>query len=104
LPVSAAEIVIPEAQVVAITGMTLLNHTFEELLSLCDPDAYVILLGPSVPLSPVLFDWGVDILCGSVVTAFDEVLAAVRQGANFRQVHRAGARLVTITKRLNQQT
>jgi uncharacterized protein (DUF4213/DUF364 family) len=98
LPVSAAENVIPDAQVVAITGMTLLNHTFEELLSLCAPDATVILLGPSVPLCPVLFDWGVDILCGSVVTAFDNVLAAVRQGANFRQVHQAGARLVTITK------
>jgi uncharacterized protein (DUF4213/DUF364 family) len=98
LPIGAAENVIPEAQVVAITGMSLLNHTFDRLLNLCAPDAFVILLGPSVPLSPVLFEWGVDILCGSVVTSIDEVLAAVRQGANFRQVHRAGVRLVTSAK------
>jgi uncharacterized protein (DUF4213/DUF364 family) len=97
LPVAAAEKVIPEAQIVAITGMTLLNRTFEGLLRLCAPDAFVILLGPSVPLSPVMFGWGVDIMCGSVVISTYDVLAAVRQGANFRQVHKAGVRLVTIT-------
>jgi uncharacterized protein (DUF4213/DUF364 family) len=98
IPVTEADTVIPDAQVVAITGMTLLNHTFEGLLNLCAPGAFVILLGPSVPLSPVLFERGVDILCGSVVGSIDDVLAAVRQGANFRQVHRAGVRLVTIAK------
>jgi len=96
LPASSAGEVIPEAEVVALTGNTLLNHTFAGLLSLCKPEALVILLGPSVPLSPVLFDHGVDILSGSVVTDVDPVLAAVREGANFRQVHRAGVRLVTI--------
>ncbi len=98
LPVSDATEVLPRAQVVAITGMTLLNHTLDVLLSLCPSDARVILLGPSVPLDPVLFEYGVDILCGSIVTDVDGVLAAVRQGANFRQVHRAGVRLVTVTK------
>jgi len=97
LPIAAAENVIPDAQVVAITGMTLLNRTFEGLLRLCAPDAFIILLGPSVPLSPVLFDLGVEILCGSVVTSTENVLASVRQGGNFRQVHKAGVQLVTIT-------
>jgi hypothetical protein len=90
--------ILPEAQVVAITGMTLLNRTFENLLSLCSPKSLIILLGPSVPLSPLLFDMGVDILCGSIVTSIDPVLAAIRQGANFRQIHRAGVRLVTVTR------
>jgi uncharacterized protein (DUF4213/DUF364 family) len=98
LPVSMAEEVLPDARVVAITGMTLLNHTLDNLLDLCAPHALVILLGPSVPLSPVLFDGRVDILCGSVVTSIDNVLAAVRQGATFRQVRREGVRLVTVTK------
>jgi uncharacterized protein (DUF4213/DUF364 family) len=98
LPVSAATEVLPQAQVVAITGMTLLNHTLDILLSLCASDALVILLGPSVPLDRILFKRGVDILCGSIITDLDGVLAAVRQGANFRQVHRAGVRLVTITR------
>lgn len=97
-PVSVAIDILPTAKVVAITGMTLLNHTLDGLLDLCAPGALVILLGPSVPLSPLLFDKGVDILCGSIVTSIDGVLAAVRQGANFRQVHRAGVRLVTVTR------
>jgi hypothetical protein len=98
LPVSMAAEVLPTAKVVAITGMTLLNHTLDGLLKMCAPDALVILLGPSVPLDPLLFDMGIDILCGSIVTSVDPVLAAVRQGATFRQVHRAGVRLVTTTR------
>jgi uncharacterized protein (DUF4213/DUF364 family) len=98
MPVSMAAEVLPTAKVIAITGMTLLNHSLDGLLKRCAPDALVILLGPSVPLDPILFDFGVDILCGSIVTSIDPVLAAVRQGATFRQVHRAGVRLVTITR------
>jgi len=98
LPASAALDIIPSADVVAITGMTLLNHTFEDILSLCKSQAQVIVLGPSTPLSPILFDYGVKWLCGSVVTDIDPVIMAVGQGANFRQVHRAGVRLVCMSR------
>lgn len=98
LPADAAYDVIPRADVVAITGTTLINHTFEGLMALCRPRALVLVLGPSTPLSPVLFDHGVHILSGSVVEDVDAVLRAVSQGANFRQVHRQGVRLVTIQK------
>jgi hypothetical protein len=96
LPAEAACDVIPRAQVVAITGTALLNHTFESLMGLCRPGALVLVLGPSTPLSPILFDYGVHILSGSVVEDVEAVLQAVSQGANFRQVHRHGVRLVTI--------
>jgi len=99
LPVTAAGEVVPSASVLAITSMTLINQTLEPLLALCNPQACAILLGPSTPLSPVLYDYGFDILCGAVVTEIDPVLKAVSQGANFRQVHRAGVRLVSITKK-----
>jgi uncharacterized protein (DUF4213/DUF364 family) len=98
LPAEAASDVIPRAEVVAITGTTLINHTFEGLMALCRPKALVLVLGPSTPLSPILFDHGVDILSGSVVEDVDSVLWAVSQGANFRQVHRQGVRLVTMQK------
>ncbi|MBN1667299.1 MAG: DUF364 domain-containing protein [Anaerolineales bacterium] len=98
VPSSMAAEVIPQAAVVAITGMSLLNRTFDQLLSLCNPQAQVILLGPSVPLSPLLFERGVDILSGSIVNNIDSVLRVVAQGGNFRQVHRAGVRLVTISQ------
>jgi len=96
LPASAAQQVIPGADVVAITGMTLLNHTLEGILQLCSPQALVIVLGPSTPLTPVLWDYGVDWLSGAVVENVEAVLRAVSQGGNFRQVHRAGVRLVNM--------
>jgi uncharacterized protein (DUF4213/DUF364 family) len=98
LPETAAKDVIPGADVVAITGMALINHTLEDLLAICSPRALVVLLGPSTPLSPLFFDYGVNLLCGSVVRDIEPVLRAVGQGANFRQVHQAGVRLVSIAK------
>jgi uncharacterized protein (DUF4213/DUF364 family) len=98
LPAGAASEVIPQADVLAITGTALINHTFEGLMALRRPEAKVLVLGPSTPLSPVLFDCGVDLLSGSVVEDVDSVLRAVSQGANFRQIRRQGVRLVTMQK------
>ncbi|NIO72626.1 MAG: hypothetical protein GTN71_27310, partial [Anaerolineae bacterium] len=65
LPAEAASEVIPQADVVAITGTSLINHTFEELIGLCRPEAFVLVLGPTAPLSPVLFNYGVDVISGT---------------------------------------
>jgi uncharacterized protein (DUF4213/DUF364 family) len=96
LPASAAPQILPKAEVVAITGMTFHNGTLEDLLALCHPDAQVLVLGPSTPLSPLLFDYGIDFLAGSIVETIEPVLRVIRQGGNFRQVRRAGVRLVTL--------
>lgn len=96
-PPEAAADLLPKSEVIAVTGMSLSNHTLEGLLSLCPEGALVMVLGPSTPLSPLLYAYGVDILSGSIVLKIDAVLRAIRQGANFRQVHRAGVRLVTMT-------
>lgn len=95
LPASAAPDYLPAADLVAITGMTFINHTLPELLALCKPDAYVMILGPSTPLTPVLFEFGVDLLAGSAVENIPAVLGALGQGGNFRQIHQAGVRLIT---------
>ena len=98
LPQEAAPDVLPQADLVAITGMTFINGTIEGLIQLCRKDALVLILGPSTPLSPVLFDYGVDLLSGSIVTDIDRVLHAASQGANFRQLHKTGVFLVTLNK------
>jgi len=98
LPAESAPDVIPMADVVAITGTTLLNGTFHSLMELCNPYAKVIVLGPTTFLSPVLFDYGADILCGSVVVAIDAVLHSVLEARSFSQVHKAGVRLVALSK------
>jgi len=81
-----ADNLIPQADVVAITGTALTNHTLDHLLELCSPGAYVILLGDTAPLSPILFDYGVDAVSGTKVVDSDLALRCVSQGANFRQI------------------
>ena len=98
LPASAAAEVIPQAGIVALTSMTLLNHTFDDLMALRRPNAQVMLLGPTTPLAPMLFDRGVDLLSGAIVEDIDSVLRGVSQGAGFRQLHRLGVRLVTMAR------
>ena len=85
-PESEADRLLPQADVVAITGTALTNHSFENLIRLCNPSAFVVLLGDTTPLSPVLFDYGVDALAGTRVADTDLVLKCVSQGANFRQI------------------
>lgn len=96
IPAEAAPDIVPEADVVALTSTTLLNGTFDGLMRLCRPESLVLLLGPTTPMSPIFFEYGVDILSGSVVEDIESVLFTVGQGGNFRQVHRAGVRLVTM--------
>jgi hypothetical protein len=98
LPAQAAADILPQADVVAITGTTLINHTFEQLMAKRKAEALVLLLGPSTPLTPYLFDYGVHLLSGAVVTDIEAVLRAASQGANFRQLHRQGVRLVTMAQ------
>jgi uncharacterized protein (DUF4213/DUF364 family) len=89
--------ILPEADVVAITGTALINHTLDDLLDLCRPQSSVMVLGPSTPLSPILFDHGVDVISGTVVVDTDLVLRLIGQGATFRQVKGPGVRLLTMT-------
>ncbi|MFC1885152.1 Rossmann-like domain-containing protein [Thermodesulfobacteriota bacterium] len=81
-----AENLIPRADVVGITGTAITNHTIEHLLRLCSSSAYVIVLGDTAPLSPILLDHGIDAVSGTKV--MDPVLAlrCVSEGANFRQI------------------
>jgi len=96
LPADMAAEVLPQADVAAITGTSLINHTFEGLVKLCRPDALVIVLGPTSPLSPVLFDYGVDVISGTQVVDTTEMLRYISQGATFKQVKGHGVRLLTI--------
>ncbi|MBN1146588.1 MAG: DUF364 domain-containing protein [Anaerolineales bacterium] len=96
LHASEADRVIPQSEVVALTSMTFINGSIEHLLSLCSPGAFVIVLGPSTPLTPRLYEHGIDVLCGSVIDKITPVLEGVEAGEHFRQIQRRGVRLVTM--------
>lgn len=93
---SEAESLLPRADLVAITGTAFTNKTMENLLRLCDPKAYVIVLGDSAPLSPLLFDLGIDAVSGTRVVDPELALRCVSQGANFRQIR--GIRKLTMLR------
>jgi uncharacterized protein (DUF4213/DUF364 family) len=95
-PADAAGELIPQADVVAITGTALINHTLDGLLDLCQPDALVMVLGPSTPLSPLLFDHGVTFLSGARIVDEAAALRTIGEGAMFQQVE--GVKLLTFVK------
>ncbi len=95
-PAEAAGELIPQADIVAITSSTLINHTLEGLLQLCPPQALVMLLGPSTPLIPLFFERGVDYLSGTLVVDEAAALIAIQQGAAYAQVQ--GTRRVTFSR------
>jgi len=91
-----AENLVPQADFIGITGTAFTNHTIEHLLGLCRPEAYVVVMGGTAPLSPVLFDYGVDAISGTKVINPEAALYSVSQGATFRQVK--GVRLLTMKR------
>jgi uncharacterized protein (DUF4213/DUF364 family) len=96
LHASQAPELLPQADVVALTGTSLINHTFDDLIGLCRPDAFVLLLGPSAPLTSVLFQIGVSAISGTRVHDAEQVTRSLSQGATYRQIkRRGGVRLLT---------
>ncbi|MEN8098347.1 MAG: DUF364 domain-containing protein, partial [Chloroflexota bacterium] len=77
---------LPQADIAAITGSAIVNGTLDQLLSWCKPDTFVLVLGPSTPLHPILFDRGVDAIAGSLVVDPELCMTYVGQGTTFRQI------------------
>ena len=71
-PDAACEYLLPEMDVVFITGCTVSNKTLPRLLQL-SKNAFTILSGPSTPMDEALLAMGADALCGFCVT--DEAAA-----------------------------
>jgi uncharacterized protein (DUF4213/DUF364 family) len=96
LPAERAAEILPQADVIALTGTSLINHTFDGLIRLCRPDAFVILLGGSAPLTPVLFERRVDAVAGTRVVDVSAAVRSVGQGATFPQIR--GKRLLNMER------
>ena len=89
-PEGDSEKYLPVSDVIAISSTTLINHTLSSLLSLCPETSIKIILGPTTPVSKILFDYGIDIVSGSYVTDTALVLESIRKGISFSAMKKIG--------------
>ncbi|HOE26432.1 MAG: hypothetical protein IT574_03635 [Candidatus Aureabacteria bacterium] len=69
------------AELVFITGLTLTNGTFPEVIRRTPNARHRVLMGPTVPLSPVFFAHGIDLVGSSVILDIRRALDWCRWGA-----------------------
>lgn len=88
-PDTAVEYILPKCDFVLVTGSSLVNKTLPRILELSQ-NAFTIVLGPSTPLSPVLFKYGADAIAG----------ARVRNGVKVRRMIEEGSRICDLKNEL----
>lgn len=98
-PAEQASLEIPAADVLLMTGSTIVNDSMDGLLALARPDARVVVVGPSVPLLPdVLAAKGADILATIRVTKADHFLDILAEGGGAQCSFDGSAELVVLSK------
>lgn len=78
-PDTACEYLLPEQDFVFITGTAFTNKTMPRLLQLAKK-AEIVLVGPSVPVSKILFNYGVNLIGSFVVIEQQLIWKAVQEG------------------------
>jgi uncharacterized protein (DUF4213/DUF364 family) len=99
-PAEQATTVLPEADVLLITGTTLINDTLEQLLAWAKPSARVTMVGPTVSLLPDAFlRRGADILGTVRITAPDDFLDMLAEGGSgYHFLGRSAQKLVLVKR------
>ncbi len=71
------------ADLVIISGTTLINDTLESILKLCSPSAYIIIIGPTATMLPEsFFSRNISMLAGNRVVDPDEILDVLVEGGS----------------------
>jgi uncharacterized protein (DUF4213/DUF364 family) len=78
--------ILPQAEIVAITSSTIVNHTIDSILAQTTPHSIVALLGPSTPLNAKLFECGISALFGVRVVDVGQVIESVMAGEGFQKL------------------
>ncbi|MDR2456480.1 MAG: DUF364 domain-containing protein [Deltaproteobacteria bacterium] len=104
LPDAAAEFVLPEAELVFMTGSSAVNKTMPRLLEL-SKGAEIHLVGPSVPLMTSLLKGPLASLSGVLITDYPALSTALKLAADGSlEISRAPLRRVTyLSERLCAQ-
>jgi hypothetical protein len=89
--------ILGRCKVLGLTGTTLITRAMATYLEK-SAQAYTLVIGPTTPMSPVLFSYGVDVLAGSQVVAPEPVFDGIRQGMSFRELKKRGIRFIAWSK------
>jgi uncharacterized protein (DUF4213/DUF364 family) len=87
--------ILPRCEVIGITGTAFINHTLEELLR-WSQGKFVLLIGPTTPMTSFLFDYGIHGLSGTMVVDPQEAFRFISQGATYQEIR--GVRRVTMLR------
>lgn len=96
MPDPACEYILSEQDVVIMTATTLINKTMPRLLAL-SRKARVVVAGPSTPMHPLMFEYGVEQLGGLVVEDSASVWRAVAEGGR-EALFTQGGRMVKVSR------
>jgi len=67
-------------EIVLMTGLTLVNDTFHEVIRRTPNAAIRVLMGPTVPFSPVFFSEGIHFIGATLVADVDRLATYCRRG------------------------
>lgn len=82
-PAGAAPEILPQSDVVIMTGTSIVNHTLDGLLSHIPESSYVVISGPTASMVPLsFFRRGVDLLGGIRFTDPDQALRILAEGGS----------------------
>ena len=82
-PAEDADKYVPEADLLVITGVTVLNGTLSHILEIAKDDATILVTGPTASMIPdVFFEKGVTMTGGIVVTDADELLDVISEAGS----------------------
>lgn len=83
IPINRTEEIICKADMIIATGVTLINHTLENILQAANPDAEIIVLGPTASMLPdSMFQRGVNLVGGVWVKKTDQLLDVLSAGGS----------------------
>ncbi len=83
VPEERSKEVLAKANVLIITGVTLVNHTLENILEYARPGAEIAVMGPTASMLPEpLFERGVRVVGGVWVKKPDELLDVLASGGS----------------------
>ncbi len=92
--------IVPKADVLVITGTTLINGTLEGILEIARPDTKVVVVGPTASILPhAFFKRGVDILGGDIITHPQKMLDTLAEGGSGYHLYGHSAERVLVTQK-----